>query len=127
MVAVSWVTTGAACMTRASQQWDANRFCTRLRKLRRVSKLSGEGAIQYVLSAELLEQALELVGRGKKDQAFEQARRLAVGDFQFLPVGLLPDAGEEDVAVLGALELVQLEHLVGFQLTDEQLRYNATR
>lgn len=100
-------------MKRASQQWDANRFWTRLRKLRRVSKLNGEGAIQYVLSAELLEQALELVGRGKKDQAFEQARRLAVGDFQFLPVGLLPDAGEEDVAVLGALELVQLEHLVG--------------
>jgi hypothetical protein len=100
-------------MKRASQQWDANRFWTRLRKLRQVSRLNGERATGHVLSAELLEQALELVWRGKKDQAFEQARGLAVGDFEFLAVGLLPDAGEKEVAVFGALELVQLEHLVG--------------
>jgi hypothetical protein len=75
--------------------------------------LDAERARAHILATEFLEQCLELVWGRKQDQAFEQARRLAVCHLQFLAVGLAPDAGEENVAVFRALELVQLEHLVG--------------
>ena len=71
-----------------------------------VSKMAG------LLSAEFLEQALELFWRGEENQALEQAGGLAVCNLQFLAVGLFPHAGQEDVAVVGALELVELEHFV---------------
>jgi hypothetical protein len=49
-----------------------------------------------LLSAELLEQALQLLGRRELDQALQQARaRLAVCNLQLLPVGFLVHAVEE--------------------------------
>lgn len=69
---------------------------------------------EHLLSAELLEQILQLGGRGEQDQPLEQARAgLAVGDLEFLAVGFLVDALEKKRALAGRLKLVQLEHLVG--------------
>jgi hypothetical protein len=85
-----------------------------LRKLRLVSTADAEGARAHVLAAELLEQVLQLVGRGQQDQTLQQARaRLAVGNLQLLAVGLFVDAVEEELARVLVLELVQLQHLVG--------------
>jgi hypothetical protein len=68
----------------------------------------------YILSAEFLEQVLQLVGRGEQDQALEQTRaRLAVGNLQLLAVGLFVDAVEKKLAGVMVVKLVQLEQLVG--------------
>jgi len=67
----------------------------------------------HVLSAELLEQVLQLRGRGEQNQALQQSRaRLAVCNFEFFPVGFLVDAFEKQFSRVRVLELVQLEHLV---------------
>lgn len=66
------------------------------------------------LSAELLEQCLELRRCRQLDQSLHQSRaRLAVGDLEFLAIGLAVDVGQEKASLLGIGEVVHLEHLVG--------------
>jgi len=66
------------------------------------------------LSAELLEQCLELSRCRQLDQSLHQSRaRLAVGDLEFLAIGLAVDVGQEKASLLGIGKVVHLEHLVG--------------
>lgn len=66
-----------------------------------------------LLAAELLEQILELVRGGEKDQALHETRAgLAVRELELLAVGLLVDALDEQTALVGPVELVELEHFV---------------
>ena len=66
------------------------------------------------LSAKLLEQCLELSRCRQLNQSLHQSRaRLAVGDLEFLAIGLAIDVGQEKTSLLGVGKVVHLEHFVG--------------
>ena len=66
------------------------------------------------LSAKLLEQWLELSRCRQLNQSLHQSRaRLAVGDLEFLAIGLAIDVGQEKTSLLGVGKVVHLEHFVG--------------